>query len=109
MLNKVALRKAWSILQSCNAIDINNVISGKKTLVDLSEIEISHLVNLRPKLHVKGITYLLKNGKVEEMKKKVQEFESILVARKDKWKANGKLGNAEDNVEDVGDDDVEDP
>ena len=107
MLNKVALRQTWSILQSCNAIGINNVISGKKTLVDLSEIKISHLVNLWPKLHLKGITYLLKNGTVEEVKKKVQEFESILVARKDKWKANGKLGNAEDNVEDVGDDDVE--
>ena len=30
------------------------------------------------------------------------------MARKDKWKANGKFGNTEDDVEDDGDDGVED-
>ena len=40
-----------------------------------------------------------KSGRSEE---KVQEFKSILVVRKDKWKANGKLGNTEDDVEYVG-------
>ena len=39
MLNKVALRQVRSILQSCNAIGIDDAISGKKTLVDLNEIK----------------------------------------------------------------------
>ena len=109
MLNKVALRQVRSILQSCNAIGIDDAISGKKTLVDLSEIKF-HI------LSICGQNCIFKKEKISPEKwksrrseEKVQEFKSILVARKDKCsKANGKFGNSEDDVEDDGDDGVED-
>ena len=107
----MALRQVRSILQSCNAIGIDDAISGKKTLIGLSEIKKFHI------LSICGQNYIFKKEIISPEKwkswrseEKVQEFKIILVARKDKCsKANGKFGNTEDDVEDDGveDDDAQ--